>query len=319
MAQKKIKFKIGREIIHYFLMTLLIGALVVAFIFRENINSFFNPATPRTLVSDPDVNTTLNNILGFVPKVVIAVEIAGLMLLGVWIVKLLSRINIGITDKGKTIFKIILSIIKWVIIIACVFWILATFGVNVYALMISAGIITLIIGLSAQSLISDILAGIFIAVEGEYLIGDIVVIDGWRGKVKNVTLRTTEIQDIGGNIKIINNAEIKSIINLTNLKSLAMIKVYIASSENLKEVERIFEENLPIIKEHIPYSIGDITYKGISQIDSNGMCLLYAAECFEEDIFPVERTLNREFKYVMDEHGISGNEPIVIFKHDKGE
>ncbi len=185
-------------------------------------------------------------------------------------------------------------------------------------MLISAGVITLVVGLSAQNLISDVLAGLFIVIEGEYLIDDIVVIDGWRGKVKSVDIRTTSIEDIGGNVKIINNSEIKTVVNLTNHKSQARVTVYIASSEDLRTVEKVFGEHLAEFKEQLKeYQIGDIIYKGVTSIDGNGMAMLYMAECFEEDIYVVERTLNRLFKYVMDDNNFSGNEPLVVLTNSK--
>lgn len=63
-----------------------------------------------------------------------------------------------------------------------------------------AGILGLIIGLGAESLIADIIAGIFMVFEGEYQVGDIIVVDGWRGTVEEIGIRTTRIVDTGGKI-----------------------------------------------------------------------------------------------------------------------
>ena len=60
-----------------------------------------------------------------------------------------------------------------------------------------------------------------------------------------------------------------------------------------------------------------IKYEGVNSMDNNGMALFYACEWFEEDIYTVERTLYREFKYVMDKYIISNNEPYVIFDRTK--
>ena len=69
--------------------------------------------------------------------------------------------------------------------------------------------------LGAQSLIADIIAGLFTIFEGEYQVGDIVVIDGWRGTVEEIGIRSTRVVDSGGNTKIINNSEITTVINQT--------------------------------------------------------------------------------------------------------
>ena len=314
MDQKKVKHKGLRLVGHYLLIAIVIGGLVTAYIFKSQIEYYFSTMNPNIVPTDSSI-ATLNSVWQFIPKIIESIEIAALTFAFVWITNLLLRSNIGITFKGKTLFKVIVSIIKWIIILVGVFWILAVCGINVSALLISAGVITLVVGLSAQSLISDILAGLFIVIEGEYLIDDIVVIDGWRGKIKSIGVRTTSIQDIGGNIKIINNSKIASVINLTNLKSLAKVTIYVASNENLKQVEELFISYFPLINEKLSAfsKIGTMVYKGVTGIDSNGMAMLFAVECLEEDLFDIERLLYREFKYIMDEHNISGTEPLVLF------
>ena len=306
MDQKKSKHPIIGGIFHYLIVAIVLGAVLVAYFFDSYINAFF--ATPIF------GNTTIDGLWAYIPRIIHAIQISGIMYLGVFVTELLMKSNIGLTDKAKTIFKVIVSIIKWVVIVGCTIWMLYALGVNAWALLISAGVITLIVGLSAQSLISDVIAGLFIVIEGEYSIDDIVVIDGYRGKVKSVGVRTTSIVDIGGNVKIINNSEIKTVVNLTNHKSLAKVTIYIASSENLKEVEQLFIESAPMIKEKLKeYQTGDIIYKGVNSMDNNGMALFFVCECFEEDVYDVERSLYREFKYIMDEHNISNNEPTVIY------
>ena len=306
MDQKKSKHPIISGVFHYLIVAIVLGAVLVAYFFDGIIGAFF--ATPIFN------NATLDGLWAYVPRIMHAIQIVGIMYLGVFITDLLMKSNIGLTYKAKTIFKVIVSIVKWVVIVGCTIWMLYALGVNAWALLISAGVITLIVGLSAQSLISDVIAGLFIVIEGEYSIDDIVVIDGYRGKVKSVGVRTTSIEDIGGNVKIINNSEIKTVVNLTNHKSLAKVTIYIASSEDLKEVEQVFIESSPMIKEKIKeYQTGDIIYKGVNSMDNNGMALFFVCECFEEDVYDVERTLYREFKYIMDEHNFSNNEPTVIY------
>ena len=324
MAQKKVKSKAGKivsMIFHYLLVLLVVAAIIVFSIFKGTIDAGIT--FPANAVDGAGNvvgtgNATIDAVLLFLPKVGNAIIVAAMMFALVWLVNLLMQLNIGLTFKGKTLYKVIMSIVKWVIIVAGIIGILGSFGVDPTALIISAGVITLVVGLSAQNLISDILAGLFIVIEGEYLIDDIVVIDGFRGKVKSVGIRTTSVEDIGGNVKIINNSEIKTVINLTNHKSLSKVTIYIASSENLKKTEEIFESKFPQILESLKqFNVDKIIYKGVASMDANGMAMIYAVPCFEEDIYEIERTLYREFKYIMDEYNISNNEPYVIYDRTK--
>ncbi|MBR0138599.1 MAG: mechanosensitive ion channel, partial [Erysipelotrichaceae bacterium] len=106
--------------------------------------------------------------------------------------------------RGETVGHLLLSIIKYGGTIGSIFYCLYLLGIDSANLLASAGIISLVIGLGAQSLIKDIIAGIFIVFEGEFRVGDIVTINGFRGTVSDIGLRTTKI--VGeGNVKIFNN------------------------------------------------------------------------------------------------------------------
>lgn len=205
----------------------------------------------------------------------------------------------------------------WIIIISSILCILSIWGLDTTTLIASAGILTLVVGLGAQSLIADVLAGIFIVLEGEYVVGDIVVIDGWRGKIISIGIRTTQLEDIGGNIKIINNSEIKSVINRTKQKSIALCLINVSLELSLERVEKIFLDALPEIKKLIPEIIDEIEYRGVDSIESSSMKLLFVAKCYEEDLFDVQRKLNRELKILCDRNSIDSFAPQAIVNQSK--
>ena len=301
---KKEKNLIVRQIIHYTFIVLAAALAIVAFVMRAKTKAYFT--------NSPTNSETFNLILSYFPTVVATFEI---IILGVCINTLLgltSKLGFGITDKGKTLVNIINSLLKWVIIICFILWILSIWGVNTTTLLASAGILALIIGLGAQSLISDIIAGIFIVLEGEYFVGDIVVIDGYRGTIKNIGIRTTQIEDANGDIKIVNNSEIKAVINKTRKLSLAKCIVCVSTECELNSVEQLISEHLASIKATIPAIAGDITYKGVEEIAGGSMKLLYVANCYEEDLYQVQRELNRAFRSLTETLKIPGNAPQSI-------
>ncbi len=225
MEGRKTKHFYLKEILHYLLVICILLLVVFAYIKNKEINEFFN----KNLTQYDNIN----NILHYVPKVIVSVEILVVGLLINFLLNLLTKINFGLTAKTKTIINLINSLLKWVVIIATILFILSYWGVDTKVLLASVGIIALVVGLGAQSLISDILAGIFIVLEGKYVVGDIVVIDNWRGEIISIGIRTTELKDICGNIKIINNSEIRSVVNQTKLKSLAQCTINVSTREKL--------------------------------------------------------------------------------------
>ncbi len=208
------------------------------------------------------------------------------------------------SKKGKTISRLLVSFIKWAIALTAVFFILDAWGVPATATLTGAGVLALIIGLGSQSLVADILAGIFIVFEGEFQVGDIVIIDGWRGEVKEIGMRTTKLLDVGGNIKIVNNSEIKTIINQTQELSLAKSSVFISYNARIEKVEAVIADNIDKIKEKIPAIVKGPIYMGVSQLGESGVELLFVAYCKEDDIYQVQRDINREIKIMFDDNNI---------------
>ena len=208
------------------------------------------------------------------------------------------------SKKGRTISRLFVSFLKWAIALCALFFIMDAFGANTTTILASAGVVTLIIGLGSQSLVADILAGIFIVFEGEFQVGDIVIIDGWRGEVKEIGMRTTKLLDVGGNIKIVNNSEIKTIINQTQELSLAKASVFISYNARIEKVEAVIADNIEKIKEKIPAIVKGPIYMGVSQLGESGVELLFVAYCKEDDIYQVQRDINREIKIMFDDNNI---------------
>ncbi|MCQ2771156.1 MAG: mechanosensitive ion channel family protein, partial [Clostridia bacterium] len=207
---------------------------------------------------------------------------------------IVSLVATTLGSAMETFGQFIVSLIKYGSIIAALFYCLFNFGIDGTSLIASAGILSLVIGLGAQSLISDILSGIFIAMEGSFRVGDIVEVNGFYGQVIEMGLRTTKIKDIGNNIKIINNHEISSILNKTRDTSLAVCRVGIEYSEDINRVDDILRKEFPAIKKRIPIIIDEPFLIGIDKLGDSSVELLIAAKCTEQNRLRLERMLNRE-------------------------
>lgn len=207
--------------------------------------------------------------------------------------------------KGMTISRLMVNFVKWVIAIATVFFILDAWGAPATAMLASAGVVTLIIGLGSQSLVADILAGVFIVFEGDFQVGDIIIVDGWRGEVQAIGIRTTKLIDAGGNVKIVNNSQIKSIINQTKELSIAKCYVAIGYEARIENVEAVIADNIDKLKEKIPGIVEGPYYKGVSELAESSVNLLFVAKCKENDIYQVQRDLNREIKIMFDDNNIN--------------
>lgn len=209
------------------------------------------------------------------------------------------------SNSAKTWMLLIGNALKYLFIIIGLIAVLSCFGVNTSALVTGVGMLTLIVGLGCQSIVSDVVAGISIMLEKKFLVGDVVVIDGWRGTVQEIGLRTTSIIDAMGNVKIVNNSKISDIINNTRALSVAVCEVGIEYCESIERVEKIFEEYRDKIKESIPAIVEGPTYLGVSALAESSVNLKFIAKCREEDKFQTERDLNRAIKLMFDENGVN--------------
>ena len=233
------------------------------------------------------------------------------------IAKLSDKIK---NNSAKTTFLLLGNLLKYVAAIAFVLVTLGVWGVDTAAIVTGSAVLALVIGLGCQTLISDIVAGIFMLFEGDIKVGDIVVIDGWRGTVQQIGLRRTKIEDAVGNINIVNNSSISNIINNTQDLSVAVVEVGTEYNESILRIEEVIEKALPEMKKHIPAIVDGPFYKGVSALGDSSVNIKLMSQCHEEDKYQVERDLNREIKLLFDANKI--NIPftqVVLNQRDPNE
>ena len=197
--------------------------------------------------------------------------------------------------KGKTLISLLSSLLHYVAAIVILCWGLSILGVNVNAIVASVGIVALIVGFGAESLVADVVTGIFLLFENQYNVGDIVEVNGFRGTVKEIGIRTTSIMDTGDNIKIINNSEMKNILNRSDNISRAVSDIAIPYETDLEALEA----KLPKLMEDIYEARKDVMetaprYLGVQQLADSSVILRFVVDVAEKDIYTGARVLNRD-------------------------
>ena len=293
---KKQKFK---TIFWNVLFLLFLAGTIVVFVFYNQI--YGEDSLFYETVSD---NAFINWCYQHIPALIGSIQVIVVSVALNYLLKFLMHFTLAHTSKGITIAQILGSFLKWALAIASILVILALWGVDTTALVASAGVLTLVVGLGAQSLIADIIAGLFIVFEEEFEVGDIIVLDGWRGTVVEIGIRTTRVQDAGGNIKIVNNSEIKAVINQTKQSSVAKCYLNINYEEDLDKVQKVADDNLSEVSKQVKGLLSDIQYRGVSEFSSNGVTLFFMAKCKEPDIFQIQRDMNKVLKQMLEKNGI---------------
>lgn len=220
----------------------------------------------------------------------------------------LTLVDLVKTHKARalTVTHVVRSLIKYACFIIGAVWTLSILGVDLTAIFASLGILTLVIGFGAQSLIEDMVTGLFIILEGNYNIDDVIILDDFRGTVKKIGIRTTTIEDAGGNLKIVNNSDIRNIQNRSILPSVAICDIGICYDDDIRKVESAILPQLEGIYTRNPNLFKAAPeYKGVQDLADSSVVLRFTAYCDEADIFVATRMLKREMKILFDDNNIS--------------
>lgn len=224
------------------------------------------------------------------------------------------------SKKAITISKLISSAIKYAAGLILVFVILGIWGVDTGTILASAGILALIIGLGAQSLIADIIGGISIVFEEQFEVGDLVVIDSFRGAVREIGLSTTRLEDAAGNLKIIRNSQINTVINLSHDLSVAATDISVDYDTDLDFLKSKLNAALPSLPKKIKGLKATPVYLGVNAFLDSGIEIKIIGKCLEEDKFAVTRALNEAVFKILKENGISVPFPqVVLSKRGDGK
>lgn len=298
---KDFKFSVG-----FAMKCVALALLVVYAVFMIFGNSIFSPMSSfwRSLNIFGTAGE-YNAIIRIISYIIICFGLS-------YIVRFILKQSEKLMKKGKAIIDLMCSLIKYAAVIVLLFFILKTLGVDTSTILAGIGILGLVVGLGAQPLIADIIAGLFIVFEKVFDVGDIIVVDGFRGTVKEIGIRTTQLVDTGGNIKIINNADLKTVINMTNQLSLAVCDMSIEYGESLERVEAILKANFDNIKAAIPDIKEGPFYKGVAELGDSAVVIRFAAQCEEGTRYQVERDMNRQFKLLFDKNNINIPFPQIV-------
>jgi small conductance mechanosensitive channel len=184
--------------------------------------------------------------------------------------------------------------------------------------MTSAGIVSVVIGIGANSLVGDILAGIFLLIEGNIQVGDMISIEGFRGIVEDLGIRMTKIYDVDSeDIKIIPNKEVQNVVHMSAHPANLFLEYQICYEEDLERVEKLLIEELKNPEGRIPEMIGDLKYLGVSRLDESGVVLLVRARCHEAYRPRVTMAVNRKIYLMFNRNGIEVPFPQLTIHSEK--
>lgn len=303
---------------------IIVGCVIVAFItislvvYYSDVDSAFSTFINNTIGRFFNVVAFFeNNYEQIVQSLVIIFFLWIISKILHFLIFLLTRMG----QKSATLGIIVSSVIKYGTVLIGLFMILRTWGVETSTLLAGAGILGLALSFGAQSLIEDVIAGLFIIFENDFSVGDIIEVDGFRGKVIAIGIRTTKLEDLSGDIKILNNSDVRGAINNSDNLHPAIVDLSVSYSTDLDKFERLLRVELPKIKEQIPDIMEGPYYRGVETLGDSAIIVRIVARTEEMKKYQVVRDLNKVLKEFCDHNGfeIPFNQMVVHFDKEEPE
>lgn len=212
-------------------------------------------------------------------------------------------------QRAKTTGTVLRSIVTVTVSGIALLMVLSIVGLPLGPLLASAGVGGVAIGFGAQSLVKDFLSGIFMMVEDQYGVGDVIDTGSVVGTVEDVSLRITRLHDVDGVVWYVRNGEILRIGNRSQGWSTAIVDIPVHFDEKLERV-------LPIIKDVVAELDAEDEWRdrllaspevaGVESMAGGAITIRVTARCLPGQHLAVQREIRERVKAAFDTHGVRG-------------
>jgi small conductance mechanosensitive channel len=211
-------------------------------------------------------------------------------------------------QRTETLGSVLRSIASATVGVIALAMVLGEIGLNLTPIVASAGIVGVAVGFGAQNLIKDFLAGMFMLLEDQYGVGDVVDAGAATGIVEAVTLRTTRLRDAEGTVWYVRNGEINRVGNKSQGWSRALLDVPLALGTDVPTARALALDAALALKQDEDYAgmvLEDPEVWGLQAIGADGLVLRITIKTVATMEGPVERALRERLITTFEEHGIT--------------
>ncbi|MDF3837232.1 mechanosensitive ion channel family protein [Cupriavidus basilensis] len=210
--------------------------------------------------------------------------------------------------RAKTILPLVRNALFVTLLVITLIVVLANLGVNVTPLLAGAGVVGLAIGFGAQSLVQDLITGLFIVVEDSIAVGDSVELPDHAGTVEAMTIRTVKLRDGKGALHVLPYSQIKAIKNLSRGYAYAVFNIGVAYGSDLEQAIELIRETGAEVSRDFRYArnlLSALDILGLDRFDPNGSVILAQFKTRPLTQAEITRAFNVRLKRKFDQHGIS--------------
>lgn len=209
--------------------------------------------------------------------------------------------------RTQTLGSIVRYVLDITILIVTAMIVLGELGIQIGPVLAAAGIVGLAVGFGAQSLVKDVITGFFILLEDQIRVGDVVEIGQKGGLVEKISLRTTVLRDLAGNVHYVPNGKIDIVTNMTKDYSRYVFEIGVAYREDVDQVIELIKEvdadlrDDPAFRDDI---LEPIEILGLDQFGNSALVIKARTKTVPIKQWGVAREFNRRLKKKFDENDI---------------
>ncbi|MCS6932244.1 MAG: mechanosensitive ion channel, partial [Acetobacteraceae bacterium] len=217
--------------------------------------------------------------------------------------------------RVRTLLPMLRTVLTGAIGITVILIILSEIGVNVAPLLAGAGVVGLAIGFGSQTLVRDIITGIFLLAEDAVSVGDVVSLGGLSGVVEQLSIRSIRLRALDGSVHIIPFSAVTTVTNMTRDFSQAVMDVSVAYNEDTDRVSEVLREIGAGMREDARWGAvirDDLEIMGVDRLADSGVVIRCRFKTEPMQRWNVQREFFRRMKKRFDEEGIE-----IPFPHRK--
>ena len=220
------------------------------------------------------------------------------------IVRIRGQRNQRTEHQMSTIKSLVTSIFNYIMYFIIATIVLSIFGVNVSSILAVAGVSGIAIAFGAQTLVKDVISGLFIWSEGSISVGDIVDINGLQGEVESIAIRTTVVRNYNGNVYVIPNGDIRTLTNMSRNFKRAIVDVRCPYEVEQAKIVGILKEEMEKAGREIEGLTDAPDVMSILSFEPDCVMVRVAVQCPIGEHWRIERDLRTRIKARFDAEGI---------------
>lgn len=204
-------------------------------------------------------------------------------------------------DALGTVISSVVGFVVWTIALVTILG--STFGINVGPLIAGAGILGVALGFGAQDLVKDVLSGMFMLVEDQYGVGDVIDVGEAVGMVEGLGLRTTRIRDVTGTLWHVPNGEIQRVGNMSQQWSRALLDISVAYSADIDKAAAVIKGVADEMAQEDAYRtlfLDEPQIWGVESLAADAVAIRLVIKTKPGEQWPIARELRRRIKMALD-------------------